>query len=104
MNSILLILRNVDNGNMRFVLFGQKHPKFEDDYPRRTDFIIDSKTFRENISTAPTIRLHLSDLKPLQVENYHHLDLTIAKKRRLSKKKEFEKSLRELISKLEGLD
>ena len=103
LNSILLILRNVDNGNTRFVLFGEKHPKFEDDYPQTTDFIRDSKKFRKNISTSPTIRLHLSNLKPLQLENYHHLDLNIAKKRK-RKKIEFEKSLRELINKLEGLD
>ena len=106
LKSTLLILRSVDNGNLKFVISGEKHPSFEDDYPQRTDFIKQSKTFRTNISTSSTIRLHLSNLKPLDLENYHHMDFTKIKRRFTTKrnKVQFEEELRELINKLEGLD
>ena len=91
---------------LRFVISGEKHPSFEDEYPQRTDFIKKGKTFRTNISTSSTVRLHLSNLQPLQLENYHYMDFTKIKKMFTTKrnKVQFEKELRELINKLEGLD
>ena len=101
---ILKILESLDDGNRKFVICGEMYSKFENEYPRRTEFIINSEKFRTKISSTPTIRMHLSEQEALPLENYHHFDISKIEKARLKLKIQITRELVEKIDQLESIE